>query len=435
MKFLCEFVLICGQLICGLYVWAGEPLRIVKQNNTYFLEVADSLLGRDLLFGSRVVNLSVQKNISAGQTMSDPIVVRFVPNGKYLNMERRISNAVWDEADVAAELIARNHVIPVMQVFDLVRRDESRGVYVIDVTRYFNDEISELSPLPGGMKQGKLESKASGIVRFSNHENRVNVTTRYAYVGGKTPLVVTINYTLLVLPKEPMRPRYEDERMGYFSSVKTVYNTAKRVYRPKYVSRWRIEPRPEDVVRYQAGELVEPARPIVFYFDPATPELIKKYARLGILDWNKAFEAIGFKNAIQVRDFPGEDFNSEDLTVSCFRYIPTEEANAAGRVWTDPRSGEIIQADILWYHNVVRLLQEWRFIQTAAADPRARNKELSEEIMGELIRYAVGSRNRAYVRNETQYESLVCLSGGFITFAFFHTKIRDDSVDNGLCPK
>ena len=389
MKFLCEFVLICGQLICGLYVWAGEPLRIVKQNNTYFLEVADSLLGRDLLFGSRVVNLSVQKNISAGQTMSDPIVVRFVPNGKYLNMERRISNAVWDEADVAAELIARNHVIPVMQVFDLVRRDESRGVYVIDVTRYFNDEISELSPLPGGMKQGKLESKASGIVRFSNHENRVNVTTRYAYVGGKTPLVVTINYTLLVLPKEPMRPRYEDERMGYFSSVKTVYNTAKRVYRPKYVSRWRIEPRPEDVVRYQAGELVEPARPIVFYFDPATPELIKKYARLGILDWNKAFEAIGFKNAIQVRDFPGEDFNSEDLTVSCFRYIPTEEANAAGRVWTDPRSGEIIQADILWYHNVVRLLQEWRFIQTAAADPRARNKELSEEIMGELIRYAV----------------------------------------------
>ena len=389
MKFLCEFVLICGQLICGLYAWAGEPLRIVKQNNTYFLEVADSLLGRDLLFGSRVVNLSVQKNISAGQTMSDPIVVRFVPNGKYLNMERRISNAVWDEADVAAELIARNHVIPVMQVFDLVRRDESRGVYVIDVTRYFNDEISELSPLPGGMKQGKLESKASGIVRFSNHENRVNVTTRYAYVGGKTPLVVTINYTLLVLPKEPMRPRYEDERMGYFSSVKTVYNTAKRVYRPKYVSRWRIEPRPEDVVRYQAGELVEPARPIVFYFDPATPELIKKYARLGILDWNKAFEAIGFKNAIQVRDFPGEDFNSEDLTVSCFRYIPTEEANAAGRIWTDPRSGEIIQADILWYHNVVRLLQEWRFIQTAAADPRARNKELSEEIMGELIRYAV----------------------------------------------
>ena len=89
------------------------------------------------------------------------------------------------------------------------------------------------------------------------------------------------------------------------------------------------------------------------------------------------------------RDFPGKDFNSEDLTVSCFRYIPTEEANAAGRIWTDPRSGEIIQADILWYHNVVRLLQEWRFIQTAAADPSVRNKELSEEVMGELIRYAV----------------------------------------------
>ena len=301
--------------------------------------MADSLLGRDLLFGSRVVSLSVQKNISAGQTMGDPIVVRFELNGKYLNMERLVSSAVWEESDVAAKLIARNHVIPVMQVFDLVRRDEERGVNVIDVTRYFSDEIGEISPLPGGMKQGRLEPKASGILCFSNHENRVNVTTRYAYVGGKTPLIVTINYTLLVLPKEPMRPRYEDERMGYFSTVKTVYNTAKRVYRPKYVSRWRIEPRPDEVARYQAGELVEPARPIVFYFDPATPALIKKYARLGMLDWNKAFEAIGFKNVIQVRDFPGKDFNSEDLTVSCFRYIPTEEANAAGRIWTSECHG------------------------------------------------------------------------------------------------
>ena len=389
MKFLCELMVICASLLSCPFVRAAGPLKIVKQGNAYLLEVADSLLGRDLLFGSRVVSLSVQKNISAGQTMGDPIVVRFELNGKYLNMERLVSSAVWEESDVAAKLIARNHVIPVMQVFDLVRRDEERGVNVIDVTRYFSDEIGEISPLPGGMKQGRLEPKASGILCFSNHENRVNVTTRYAYVGGKTPLIVTINYTLLVLPKEPMRPRYEDERMGYFSTVKTVYNTAKRVYRPKYVSRWRIEPRPDEVARYQAGELVEPARPIVFYFDPATPALIKKYARLGMLDWNKAFEAIGFKNVIQVRDFPGKDFNSEDLTVSCFRYIPTEEANAAGRIWTDPRSGEIIQADILWYHNVVRLLQEWRFIQTAAADPSVRNKELSEEVMGELIRYAV----------------------------------------------
>ena len=388
MKFLCELMVICASLLSCPFVRAAGPLKIVKQGNAYLLEVADSLLGRDLLFGSRVVSLSVQKNISAGQTMGDPIVVRFELNGKYLNMERLVSSAVWEESDVAAKLIARNHVIPVMQVFDLVRRDEERGVNVIDVTRYFSDEIGEISPLPGGMKQGRLEPKASGILCFSNHENRVNVTTRYAYVGGKTPLIVTINYTLLVLSKEPMRPRYEDERMGYFSTVKTVYNTAKRVYRPKYVSRWRIEPRPDEVARYQAGELVEPARPIVFYFDPATPALIKKYARLGMLDWNKAFEAIGFKNVIQVRDFPGKDFNSEDLTVSCFRYIPTEEANAAGRIWTDPRSGEIIQADILWYHNVVRLLQEWRFIQTAAADPSVRNKELSE-VMGELIRYAV----------------------------------------------
>ena len=386
---MCKLLLLLGLVFCVMRVDAENPLKIVKRGKAYHLEVSDSLLGRYLLLGARVVDLSVQKNISAGQTMGNPIVVRFVSNGKMLNMEKLVSQAVWREDDPAARLIARNNTVPVLHVFDVVAREEERRVTVIDVTRYFSDEINEVSPLPGGIKQGRLEPKASGIVRFSNHENRVNVTTLYAYTGGKEPFRVTINYTLLVLPKEQMRPRYDDERVGYFSSAKTVYNTTKKVYRPKYISRWRIEPKPEDKEKYMAGELVEPMKPIVFYFDPATPPLVKKYARLGILDWNKAFEAIGFKNVMQVKDFPSKDFNSEDLTVNCFRYIPTIDANASGPIWTDPRSGEIIQADILWYHNVVRLLQEWRFIQTAAADPSVRGKELDEETMGELIRYAV----------------------------------------------
>ncbi len=386
---MCKLLLLLGLVLGVIRADAKNPLKMVKQGNVYHLEIADSLLGRDLLLGSRVVDLSAQKNISAGQTLGDPIVVRFVLNGNALNMETLLSQSVWREDDPAARLIARNNMRPVVRVFDVVAREEERGVTVIDVTRYFSDEISEVSPLPGGIKQGRLEPKASGIVRFSNHDDRINVTTLYAYTGGKEPFRVTINYTLLVLPKERMRPRYDDERIGYFSSAKTVYDTEKKVYRPRYISRWRVEPKPEDKERYLAGELVEPMKPIVFYFDSATPPLVKKYARLGILDWNKAFEAIGFKNVMQVKDFPSEDFNSEDLTVNCFRYIPTINANASGVVWTDPRSGEIIQADILWYHNVVRLLQEWRFIQTAAADPAVRGKELDEETLGELIRYAV----------------------------------------------
>ena len=236
---MCKLLLLLGLVFCVMRVDAENPLKIVKRGKAYHLEVSDSLLGRDLLLGARVVDLSVQKNISAGQTMGNPIVVRFVSNGKMLNMEKLVSQAVWREDDPAARLIARNNTVPVLHVFDVVAREEERRVTVIDVTRYFSDEINEVSPLPGGIKQGRLEPKASGIVRFSNHENRVNVTTLYAYTGGKEPFRVTINYTLLVLPKEQMRPRYDDERVGYFSSAKTVYNTTKKVYRPKYISRWR----------------------------------------------------------------------------------------------------------------------------------------------------------------------------------------------------
>lgn len=159
--------------------------------------------------------------------------------------------------------------------------------------------------------------------------------------------------------------------MGYFSDRKVLYSTEKdQSEKIAYVNRWRLEPKPEELERYKKGELVEPAKPIVFYVDNALPAKWKKYIKLGIEDWQPAFEAIGFKNAIVARDFPTDDpdFDPDDIRYSCFRYATTTVANAMGPSWTDPRSGEIIQASVYMYHDVLKLLHNWKFVQTAQVE-------------------------------------------------------------------
>jgi len=171
---------------------------------------------------------------------------------------------------------------------------------------------------------------------------------------------------------------------------KRIYSVDSPVDSRRFISRFRVEPRAEDIDKYKRGELVEPAKQIIFYVDTVMPYKYRVYAREGIEIWNKAFEAIGFKNVVKAYDFPNDpNFSSNDITNNCLHYIATEQENASGPCWSDPRSGEIIQADILWYHSVVNLLQRWRFLQTAAADPRARKLKMDDDVLGELIRYAV----------------------------------------------
>ena len=211
-----------------------------------------------------------------------------------------------------------------------------------------------------------------------------------AYTVNGTPFTAVVHLSMIQLPDEPMRPRLLDPRMGYFSDRKVLYSTEKdQSEKIAYVNRWRLEPKPEELERYKKGELVEPAKPIVFYVDNALPAKWKKYIKLGIEDWQPAFEAIGFKNAIVARDFPTDDpdFDPDDIRYSCFRYATTTVANAMGPSWTDPRSGEIIQASVYMYHDVLKLLHNWKFVQTAQVDPKARAAVFDEETMGASLRY------------------------------------------------
>lgn len=355
----------------------------------YYFEISDSLLGRDMLIASRIVNISDNSKISAGQRRSNPILISFSKRDKMLFMHQPTGGAMANSNDPISVSLANNNVVPIVMSFDIAARNATNDASLIDVTKLFSSEVDLVFPAGIG-NSGRLDTKASQIEEIKSFPQNVEIKSFYNYNGGRLPFSVTVNYSFVLLSKEPYRARLGDSRIGYSSENRRVFETGKPSTTIKLINRWRIEPRPDDVEKYKRGELVVPQKQILFYVDTVMPAKWRTYVRQAIETWNVAFEKIGFKNTIKAIDFPkNKNFDPDDIRNSCFRYVTSTDANAQGPQWIDPRSGEIIQGDILWWHNVIDLLQTWRFVQTAASDPAARAKVLSDEIMGEAIRYAV----------------------------------------------
>lgn len=221
----------------------------------------------------------------------------------------------------------------------------------------------------------------------------IATTRTYATSTSKTRASMTgqvtlgLNTSIVLLPKEPMRKRLWDERIGYFTNRFTLFSDDQhKTDREQFVSRYRLVPK--DLKRYRRGELVEPVKPIVYYIDPATPRKWVKYLMAGINDWNVAFEAAGFKNAIIAKEWPDDpDMSVDDARYCVLRYLPSETENAYGPRVVDPRSGEIIESHICWYHNVMNLLTKWYMTQCGPLDKRARTMKFDDELMGQLIRF------------------------------------------------
>ena len=356
---------------------------------SYYMEVPDSMLGRDMLIAARVVSISDNSKISAGQMRTNPILIYFSRRDKYLFINQPTGISYADPKDPISASLARNNVTPVALSFDITSRNDKNDASLIDVTKFFSSEVDLVFPAGVG-GSGHIDSKASQILDMKSFPQNVEVKSYYNFVGGKEPFCITVNYSFVLLPKVPMKVRFSDERVGYSAENKRKYVSEKPELSQKIIDRWRIEPRAEDLAKYKRGELVVPKRQLIYYVDTVMPSVWRTYVRQGIEDWNLAFKEIGFKNVIVAKDYPRDpNFDSEDIRNSCFRYITSTEANASGPQWIDPRSGEIIQADILWWHNVIDLLQTWKFVQTSAVDPDARKKVPDEKFMGETIRYAV----------------------------------------------
>lgn len=367
-------------------------IKVIQDGKNFKFEIPDSILGRDLLFGSRIVDISSPnaKVYAAGQMRRPPILARFSKRGRTMIIEE-ISNFVDTEADNPInEVLERNMKIGGVNLFDIESRNTNNDASVIDVTKYFSEEVQLAWPLPDNVKKGRLEPKLSSIQFIKEFENRVNIRSYYEFLGGKETFTITVQYFLLLLPKEPLMARYNDDRIGYQPFNKKCYSSGKPVSTNRYISRWRIEPSPQDIDKHLKGEVVKPANPIVIYIEPYFPKSWIPYIKKGIEDWNSAFEKIGFKDVLIAKEFPDDpSFDPYDITINAVRYIPLDEANAAGQIWTDPRSGEIINGEVLWWNNVVNLINMWRFTQTSAVDPAARALNYSDEIMGEMVRYAI----------------------------------------------
>ena len=375
------------KLTAGAKVHKGMFTIYEARNGNFYFEIPDSMLQRAMLFGSRVSEISDNNKISAGQRRTNPVLIHFSVREKTLLMHKPTGSAIAAPNDPIAVALDRNNRVPAVMSFDIAARTKTGSL--VDVTKLFSSEVDLVFPAGAG-NTGRLDPKASYIVAMKSFPGNVEIKSHYNYTGGREPFSITINYSFILLTREPMRPRLNDERIGFSSENKRIFESGKPYTGAQFIDRWRIEPGPEDIEKHRRGEKVMPAKPIVFYVDTIMPEQWRRYVKMGIEDWNTAFEKIGFRNTIKAEDFPRDkNFDPDDSRYNCFRYVASIDANAQGPQWIDPRSGEIIQGDIIWWHNVIDLLQTWRFVQTAAADPEARNKVLSDELMGESIRYAV----------------------------------------------
>lgn len=405
------------------------------EDNKYYFEIPDTLLNREILVVTRFIKTPSGAGNYGGEEIGDKTII--LEKGPQNNIFLRISTLfdAADENQAISKAVKTSNITPILEAFKIEARNEERGTSVIDMTDFINSENSLLA-LNGAQKEAfkltTLEKDKSYIKKVQSFPINTEIRTVKTYKAKSSSasenrslpaaamagaVTLEINNSFVLLPKEPMKKRYFDPRVGYFASSYYEYeDDQQRVDLNTYIHRWRLEPKPEDVEKWKNGELVEPEKPIVFYLDPATPKKWRPYLIKGINDWQKAFEQAGFKNAIVGKEWPENDptMSLEDARFSVLRYFASPSKNAYGPNITDPRSGEILESHIGWYHNVLSLLHNWYTIQAGAVDDRATKMKFDTDLMGELVRFVcshevghtLGLRHNMGASNATPVEKL-----------------------------
>ena len=372
-----------------------------KVDDNYYFEVPDSLLGRDILVVCRIAQgaagIRPEYTGYAGDQIGNT-VIRFEkgPGSKLFLRRITFEENAGDSTDAMYSAVVRSNLQPLVSAFGIGAYSPNGRGSVIEITDYINgdnDIFFFSSASKKTMRVGGLISNTSYIKDISSFPLNVEIRTIKTYRNTVTDNTFTmeLNTSLVLLPKRPMRKRFADRRIGYFNERYTDYDANPQgVKVVSYIKRWRLEPKAGDMEKYLRGELVEPQRPILYYIDPATPKKWVPYLIQGVTDWQAAFEKAGFKNAILAKEAPtvqqNPDWSLEDSRHSAIVYKPSSFANAAGPIITDPRSGEILESHINWYHNLMSILREWYMIQCGPLDPRAQKMQFDDKLMGQLIR-------------------------------------------------
>lgn len=386
-----------------------------KVEEKYYLEIGDSILGRDIMAITRFSKIAAGAGLYGGEQANQQVIQfeKGPDNKVFLRVVTLIATAN-DSTQPIYKAVRNSAVDPIAAAFDVKAFSKDSSGVVIEVTDFFKGDNQPVS-LSSGTKRrlslGGLAADRSYIESIRSYPINTEVRTVKTFTaapsfGGLTPspfpsasipaantagaVTMELNTSFLLLPKTPMQKRLADPRVGYFADDYTVYSDdQQKVDQANFIVRWRLEPKPEDMEKWKRGELVEPAKPIIYYIDPATPKKWRSYLIKGVNDWQAAFEKAGFKNAIIGKEWPENDpsMSLEDARFSVIRYFASDIQNAYGPNAHDPRSGEIIESHIGWYHNVMELVHDWYFVQTAAVDPDARKMTFDDELMGQLIRF------------------------------------------------
>ncbi len=366
----------------------------------FFYEIPDSLFEREMLMVTRIAKTATGIGFGGGKQNTQ--VLRWQKKGKKVILRVVSHSIVAADSLPIHEAVVNSNFEPILYTFPIKAFSKDSLNTVIDVTDLFNKDVKALGFPQSRRKRYKisrLESNKSFIESVKSYPLNIEARHVKTYAAGSPPsnsstgtVSVELNNSMILLPKEIMKRRNFDERVGWFARGQVDYGLEDHKSKTvRYLDRWRLEVKDEDIAKFKRGELVEPKKQIVYYIDRATPVKWRKYIKDGIEDWQVAFEAAGFKNAIIAKDPPtvedDPEWSPEDARYSVVRYLASPIPNANGPHVSDPRSGEILESDINWYHNVMTLLKNWFFVQTAAINPDAQTTEFKDEVMGRLIRF------------------------------------------------
>jgi len=372
-----------------------------KKNELYF-EIDKSLLSKDLLVVTRLAQIPSDYSgyLNAGSKTAEH-VVEFVKQGQKILLKEVSYSNIANINDPISISVSENNFKPILAAFEIKNSDEDS--FLINVTSYFMSDSPGFNIIRSYDKEnykiGGVDKKRSFIDSANSFAKNIEILHTLTFSANKAPrknqtksFTFQINHSIIALPDDLMPIRYEDKRVGWFNTEKINYSSdALKSEKFSIIRRWRLEP--SDIDAYKKGDLVEPIKQIVYYLDPATPIKWRKYFKMGIEDWNTAFEKAGFKNAIIAKDPPTKeedpDFSPEDIRYSTVRYVASTTRNAVGPSVSDPRTGEILESDIIWYHNHLRSYRNRYLIETGAANPKARTLETPEEEIGEMMRRVI----------------------------------------------
>jgi hypothetical protein len=384
---------------------SGPLMKLHKSDGKLYLDIPKANLGKDLLIGATIASISNPSLGNVGFRNSNPVHFRFIQKDSTVVMDI-VNTELLTTAEPTKEMAAsikQNYKNLSFLSFPIKGWSKDSASVLIDASSFFLKD-NRFFPVIEGSSSGievqeEQRDDLTHIKTLKSFKNNVSILVERSYKAtisagpaSRTitnyPVTAGINFTILALPEQPMTPRLSDTRIGIFLTSKNVLHEG-RIEPATFARRWRVEPK--DEAAFAAGQLVEPKKPIVYYVDPAFPPVWRKAIDVGVLRWNDAFEKIGFKNVVQVRDYPTDDpeFDPDNLEYTCIRFVPTGVENAMGPSWSDPRSGEIINGSTFIYRGVNSILANWRFIQTAQIDETVRTKKMPEAALQKSLEYVL----------------------------------------------